>query len=127
MNHSPTPWYVAPDDAEVWDSDGCLVADCAEARVEGELIDRANANRIVACVNACADIPTESLTALDWQLAPKAGARPIDVAKLLLKMDVYRNAMARLVVQAKACNFTDEEGHQLTMNTAYQAIQEALK
>lgn len=85
------------------------------------------AERIVACVNACKDIPTESLTALDWQLAPKAGARPINVAKLLLKMDVYRNAMARLVVQAKACNFTDEEGHQLTMNTAYQAIQEALK
>ena len=86
-----------------------------------------DANRIVACVHACADIPTGSLTALDWQLAPKAGARPIDVAKLLLKMGVYRNAMARLVVQAKACNFTDEEGHQLTMNTAYQAIQEALR
>ena len=85
------------------------------------------AERIVACVNVCKDIPTESLTALDWLLAPKAGARPIDVAKLLLKMDVYRNALARLVVQAKACNFTDEEGHQLTMNTAYQAIQEALK
>lgn len=96
MSHSPTPWYVDPDNAVVWDADACLVADCAEARVEGELIDRANANRIVACVNACADIPTESLTAMGWQLAPKAGARPTDVAKLLLKMEQYRKALERV-------------------------------
>ena len=127
MNHSPTSWYVAPDDAEVWDSDGCLVADCAEARVEGELIDRANAERIVACVNACPAIPTEPLIALDWQLAPRAGAKPVEVAKLLLKMDVYRNAMARLIEQAQRCNFMDENGHLLSMNTAYQAIEEALR
>lgn len=113
------PWYNGPDDNTVWDDKGNIVVESC--------VSRDRAERIVACVNACKDIPTESLTALDWQLAPKAGARPIDVAKLLLKMDVYRNAMARLVVQAKACNFTDEEGHQLTMNTAYQAIQEALK
>lgn len=85
------------------------------------------AERIVACVNACKDIPTESLTALDWQLAPKASARPVDVAKLLLKMDVYRNAMARLVDQVQRCNFMDENGHLLSMNTAYQAIEEALR
>ena len=51
------------------------------------------AERVVACVNACADIPTESLTALDWQLAPKAGARPIDVAKLLLTMGKLCDAL----------------------------------
>lgn len=94
MSYSPTPWRT--DNAEVWDSDGCLVANCAEARVEGELIDHANANRIVACVNACADIPTESLTAVGWQLAPKAGARPTDVAKLILKMQKLEAALDRL-------------------------------
>lgn len=118
MDHTPTPW--------VYDGECGHIVNAAGFACAMEMTD-ADAERIVACVNACADIPTESLTALDWQLAPKAGARPINVAKMLLKMDVYRNAMARLVVQAKACNFTDEEGHQLTMNTAYQAIEEALK
>lgn len=55
-----------------------------------------DANRIVACVNACADIPTESLTAVGWQLAPKAGARPTDVAKLILKMQKLEAALDRL-------------------------------
>ncbi len=127
MTHSPAPWCVSTDNAEVWDSDGCLVADCAEARVEGELIDRANAERIVACVNACKDIPTNALIALEWQLAVKGAATPEQVARLLLKLNEYRDMVAKLVEQARRCNFTDENGHRLSMNTAYQAIQEALK
>ena len=127
MTHSPAPWCVSTDNAEVWDSDGCLVADCAEARVEGELIDRANAERIVACVNACKDIPTSALTALEWQLAIKGAATPEQVARLLLKLNEYRDMMAKLVEQARRCNFMDENGHLLSMNTAYQAIEEALK
>jgi len=89
--------------------------------------DKVEAERIIACVNACADIPTESLIVLDWQLAPKAGARPIDVAKLILKLGAYREMMAKLVEQARRCNFTDDHGHLLSMNIAYQAIEEALK
>lgn len=128
MTHSPTPWCVSADNAEVWDFDGCLVADCAEARIEGELVDQTNAQRIVACVNACKDITTEHLTQFpNWKLAVGNMARPGDVANLILKLGAYREMMAKLVEQARHCNFIDEYGHLLTMNTAYQAIEEALK
>lgn len=85
------------------------------------------AERVVACVNACKDIPTSALTALEWQLAIKGAATPEQVARLLLKLNEYRDMMAKLVDQAWRCNFVDEYGHLLTMNTAYQAIEEALK
>lgn len=120
--HSPTPWTTCYHEA-----DGEWVIHEAESYVCAQHLTSANAERIVACVNACADIPTESLTAVGWQLAPKAGARPVDVAKLLLKMEQYRNAMAKLVEQAQRCNFMDENGHLLSMNTAYQTIEELLK
>lgn len=55
-----------------------------------------DAARIVACVNACANIPTETLAALEWQLAPKAGAKPVEVAKLILKLSEYREALAKI-------------------------------
>lgn len=85
------------------------------------------AERVVACVNACKDIPTSALTALEWQLAIKGAATPEQVARLLLKLNEYRDMMAKLVDQVQRCNFIDECGHLLTMNTAYQAIEEALK
>jgi hypothetical protein len=59
-------------------------------------LELALAGRIVACVNACADIPTESLVAMNWQLAPVAGAKPLDVAKLILKMNEYRDALSKI-------------------------------
>lgn len=64
------------------------------------------ADRIVACVNACAGISNEALTSLDWQLAPKAGARPVDVAKLILTLSKYREALARIA--AGDCGFADD-------------------
>lgn len=92
-----------------------------------EAAHEAAAQRIEACVNACASIPTESLIALNWQLAPMGGARPVDVAALLLKLVAYREAAEKLVGQAECCDFVDDHGHKLTMNTAYHAIREALK
>lgn len=86
-----------------------------------------NAQRIVACVNACKDIPTSALTALEWQLTIKGAATPEQVARLLLKLNEYRDMMAKLIEQARRCNFMDENGHLLSMNTAYQAIEEVLK
>ena len=64
---------------------------------------------------------------MNWQLAPKAGAKPVEVANLILKLGAYREALAKLVEQARRCNFVDENGHLLSMNTAYQAIEEVLK
>lgn len=92
-----------------------------------EAAHEAAAQRIEACVNACASIPTESLTALNWQLAPVGGAKPVDVAALLLRLGTYRKVMEKLVEQAQRCNFEDENGCFLSMNTVYYAIEEVLK
>lgn len=40
--------------------------------------------------------PTESLTALNWQLAPVGGAKPVEVAALLLKLGTYRAALEQI-------------------------------
>lgn len=127
MNHSPTPWIANENGHDVIDADGMLVVQAYAAFCDREPLAQANIERIVACVNACASIPTESLTALNWQLAPVGGARPVDVAALLLKLGAYREAAEKLVEQAQRCNFEDENGHLLILNTAYRAVKEALK
>ena len=121
MNHKPTPWHV-----ESACSDWYEVLSAAGDVVLKETW-KTDAERIVACVNACKDIPTNALIALEWQLAVKGAATPEQVARLLLKLNEYRDMVAKLVEQARRCNFTDENGHRLSMNTAYQAIEEALK
>lgn len=118
MDHTPTPW--------VYDGECGHIVNAAGFACAMEMTD-ADAERIVACVNACKDIPTSALTALEWQLAIKGAATPEQVARLLLKLNEYRDMMAKLVEQARRCNFMDENGHLLSMNTAYQAIEEALK
>lgn len=59
--HTPEPWRIKGDywnDACVVTSDGtALIADCGIPSV----IDRLNANRIVACVNFCAGIDNLSV------------------------------------------------------------------
>ena len=127
MNHSPTPWVLGCQEFTIEDGQNYAVATMAGAYVDQQSLAQANAERIVACVNACASIPTESLTTLNWQLAPVGGARPVDVAALLLRLGTYREAAEKLVEQAQRCNFEDENGHLLSMNTAYRAIEEALK
>lgn len=86
-----------------------------------------DANRIVACVNACADIPTEALTAVQWQLAPKIGAKPTDVAKLLLKMEQYREALEKIAARSMAQEI--ESAYELAAkhNNSIRDAQEALR
>lgn len=127
MNHSPTPWIANENGHDVIDADGMLVVQAYVSFCDREPLAKSNIERIIACVNACASIPTESLIALNWQLAPVGGARPVDVAALLLKLGEYRKAAEQLVGQAECCDFVDDHGHKLTMNTAYHAIREALK
>ena len=119
--HYPTPWHIDTGFGGWWE------VMSATGDVVFKEADKVEAERIVACVNACKDIPTSALTALEWQLAIKGAATPEQVARLLLKLNEYRDMMAKLVDQAERCNFIDEYGHLLTMNTAYQAIEEALK
>ena len=54
MNHTPEPWQVS---AGSQDYTGL----CNKDKSIGTGISQVDARRIVACVNACAGIPTESL------------------------------------------------------------------
>lgn len=121
LEHSATPW------SPCYSSEGDWVIHSVDSFVIAQEMTEADANRIVACVNACADIPTEALTAMNWQLTPKVGAKPIDVAKLILKMGEYREALAKLVEQVYKCNFVDEFGHKLTTNVAFIDVEQALE
>ena len=57
MGHSPEPW-VRGTDGLICDANGEYICDtCGTSLPEGE----ENQKRIVACVNACAGIPTADL------------------------------------------------------------------
>lgn len=124
MSHPPTPWEAVENHGYGWEI--IATSTIPPCTLACDLTE-ASAKRIVACVNACKDIPTNALIALEWQLAVKGAATPEQVARLLLKLNEYRDMVAKLVEQARRCNFTDENGHLLSMNTAYQAIEEVLK
>lgn len=74
MNHSPEPWYVVPTIEQ--SPGGSQVRTWAIYRKEGEYghpadaTSQANADRIVACVNACQGMPTDILRA-----APRGAAK----------------------------------------------------
>ncbi len=60
--HTTEPWKlsgIAP--LNICDNKGTLIADCCSGWQSEEGIREENARRIVACVNACAGIPTEDL------------------------------------------------------------------
>ena len=65
--HNKEPWVIhkEPDSVEcaVADEGSWFVAICCDAALRGESNADDNARRIVACVNACAGIPTELLEA----------------------------------------------------------------
>ena len=63
MKHTPEPWLVDPDEPTIHAIDRrVLIADCRVTQVAATRpprepgVDDANADRIVACVNACAGI-----------------------------------------------------------------------
>ena len=125
MSHPPTPWEAVENHGYGWEI--IATSTIPPCTLACDLTE-ASAKRIVACVNACKDISTEHLTQFpNWKLAVINMARPGDVANLILKLGAYREMMAKLVEQARRCNFMDENGHPLSMNTAYQAIEGALK
>ena len=110
--HFPEPWHVESSEDDWYE------AVSANGDVLFKRCWKTEADRIVACINACADIPTEALTSLDWQLAPKAGARPVDVAKLILTLSKYREALRYIVGQLE---------HEQDWQAALAEANEALK
>ena len=67
MTHSPEPWkYIHPDDLPYgWDPvpDSASISD-TETSMVVDSCKIADAERIVACVNFCAGISTDQLTAI---------------------------------------------------------------
>lgn len=62
VKHTAEPWHVGMNGSSIYDQYGWGVAtitDIPTRRTAEE--DKANARRIVACLNACAGIPTECL------------------------------------------------------------------
>ncbi len=55
--HSPEPWELVDHEGHIEAADGVIVA-----LING-ILHQADARRIVACVNACRDLPTKWLEA----------------------------------------------------------------
>lgn len=86
MSHTPEPWrvYESPDD-DMITCDAvkgryliyCTMAGgCGDKPLVDENEQKANASRIVACVNACAGVDTETLIAISRRCR-HVGPRPI--------------------------------------------------
>lgn len=65
--HTPEPWLVLPENHPnciynlITNNLGIKIADCGVSYTLSQEVKKANLNRIVACVNAAAGIPTEHL------------------------------------------------------------------
>jgi len=95
-DHTPEPWRLYPPGACVphYDVRERIVSDCPSGRSVSDPISEADARRIVACVNACAGIPTEAL---------EAGAvrEALDLLVRLLGSDVSRNEVRAALAKVR--------------------------
>ena len=105
--HTPTPWGFSRDDENGVEfnitSDKWYVAVCCDA--PGNAFPQDNARRIVACVNACAGIPTD-----DLEQCPSGGLFHLaDHANELVKQ--RDELLAALIhIQQVACSGSPELG-----------------
>ena len=97
MNHTKEPWSFSPaENGLEWGVEAGKwgVAICADAPGDGT--SEANARRIVACVNACAGLPTDTLETIpSWS---SAGVKTLaDVVKqrdeLLAALELLKEAV----------------------------------
>jgi hypothetical protein len=74
MSHTPEPWHSGC--RQIEDDNGVLIANLTGWKGDAE--SKANARRIVACVNACKGIKTESLEmeVLSW-ITDETGENPL--------------------------------------------------
>ena len=111
MEHTPTPWRVGSESKDIV----FLVGDESERTLgpAENWIDcntEANARRIVACVNACDGVPTETLEF--WsseecaEISPDGKRQPIDVqiqfglthaVRLLCQRDQLAEALRKII------------------------------
>jgi hypothetical protein len=59
--HTPEPWAFCEIHADVFAPEGHVIASTYKRQIQTNEIKVANAARIVACVNFCANIPNEQL------------------------------------------------------------------
>jgi hypothetical protein len=98
QQHTPEPWLIGDEDdpSSISSSSGRPVAETLVAvqrwTPEKQEEDYANARRIVACVNACKGIPTETLEAnghiKDWE----GQAPPAIVEQMAAALEQARHA-----------------------------------
>ncbi len=91
--HSPEPWEVGDDAGEPW-----IMADGHRSVVHSlGAVDEADARRIVACVNACARIPTEALEEGFIEKALRGLKSYVDASKADAEFDEHlRSLKAKL-------------------------------
>jgi len=70
--HTPEPWVLIDEWGRPWIQgfSKASVANCCLTTMGGTTTERANARRIVACVNACADIdePEETIKGMQFEI-----------------------------------------------------------
>ena len=97
--HTPEPWSVDPDSTDYCAS--ILDANGADTILLGDYADwwmtKANARRVVACVNACAGIPTYQLTA--------ENDNPTNLGEVI---DAIRDQRDELLAALERCRFALE-------------------
>ncbi len=115
MSHTKEPWSFSPaENGLEWGVEAGKwgVAICADAPGDGT--SEANARRIVACVNACAGIPTD-----DLERCPSGGLFHLaDMANEVVKqrdelLAALEDAMIMIGRIKKHCQITDNAGYTL--------------
>lgn len=112
MNHTAEPWNAVMGVDRRWRIHSEKVSHIVEVNEPGE----ADAIRIVACVNACAGIPTEVLSAPDYSIRAELDTLDEQIARRLNAED-ERNRLYALRIK------NEEELHSLRFRLA--AIEQA--
>lgn len=83
QQHTAEPWHVDEENTAriIYASDGWAIADLISSQMLTEQTAKANARRIVACVNACAGIPSDLLEAFRTGGALKVLATNLEIAR----------------------------------------------
>lgn len=120
--HTPEPWSVDPDSTDYYAS--ILDADGADTILLGDYGDwwmtKANARRIVACVNACAGIETGHLEKYGLpDLAQK-------ISDLRKQRDELLKALERFMDSHEECTDFDGFAAQIVSMADYHQAQEAI-
>lgn len=122
-NHTPEPWGIKENTPTIRDSRGIAILRCESGAIITEN-DKANASRIVACVNACAGLPDDALDG-GWSavgLSAYAKRLEADLAAVTAQRDELLQAM-RQIAFATAPEPDDGSEHENAYSLAMGAIE----